>query len=236
MEKGICTVSVAAIRAEQSHQSEMTSQILYGETVDILEKAAKFIKIKMHFDGYEGWVDVQQISEISEEYFQERKTELVQNTLQMYSTSQGAILLSIGSEVNSEKADPIFLKTETVSETAQKFFNVPYLWSGRSFFGIDCSGFVQLVYKVHGISLPREAHQQSEVGEVLSFVEESKPGDLAFFENVDGQISHVGMMLEDQNIIHAYGKVRIDSLDSTGIFNKELNKHTHKLRFLRSVF
>lgn len=236
MEKGICTVSVAAIRAEQSHQSEMTSQILYGETVDILEKAAKFIKIKMHFDGYEGWVDVQQISEISEEYFQERKTELVQNTLQMYSTSQGVILLSIGSEVNSEKADPIFLKTEKVSETAQKFFNVPYLWSGRSFFGIDCSGFVQLVYKVHGISLPREAHQQSEVGEVLSFVEESKPGDLAFFENVDGQISHVGMMLEDQNIIHAYGKVRIDSLDSTGIFNKELNKHTHKLRFLRSVF
>ena len=236
MEKGICTVSVAAIRAEQSDQSEMTSQILYGETVDILEKAAKFIKIKMHFDGYEGWVDVQQISEISEEYFQERKTELVQNTLQMYSTSQGVILLSIGSEVNSEKADPIFLKTEKVSETAQKFFNVPYLWSGRSFFGIDCSGFVQLVYKVHGISLPREAHQQSEVGEVLSFVEESKPGDLAFFENVDGQISHVGMMLEDQNIIHAYGKVRIDSLDSTGIFNKELNKHTHKLRFLRSVF
>lgn len=236
MEKGICTVSVAAIRAEQSHQSEMTSQILYGETVDILEKAAKFIKIKMHFDGYEGWVDVQQISEISEEYFQQRKTELVQNTLQMYSTSQGVILLSIGSEVNSEKADPIFLKTEKVSETAQKFFNVPYLWSGRSFFGIDCSGFVQLVYKVHGISLPREAHQQSEVGEVLSFVEESKPGDLAFFENLDGQISHVGMMLEDQNIIHAYGKVRIDSLDSTGIFNKELNKHTHKLRFLRSVF
>ena len=236
MEKGICTVSVAAIRAEQSDQSEMTSQILYGETVDILEKAAKFIKIKMHFDGYVGWVDVQQISEISEEYFQERKTELVQNTLQMYSTSQGVILLSIGSEVNSEKADPIFLKTEKVSETAQKFFNVPYLWSGRSFFGIDCSGFVQLVYKVHGISLPREAHQQSEVGEVLSFVEESKPGDLAFFENLDGQISHVGMMLEDQNIIHAYGKVRIDSLDSTGIFNKELNKHTHKLRFLRSVF
>ena len=236
MEKGICTVSVAAIRAEQSHQSEMTSQILYGETVDILEKAAKFIKIKMHFDGYEGWVDVQQISEISEEYFQERKTELVQNTLQMYSTSQGVILLSIGSEVTSEKADPIFLKTAMVSETAQKFFNVPYLWSGRSFFGIDCSGFVQLVYKVHGISLPREAHQQSEVGEVLSFVEESKPGDLAFFENLDGQISHVGMMLEDQNIIHAYGKVRIDSLDSTGIFNKELNKHTHKLRFLRSVF
>ena len=236
MNKGICTVSVAAIRAEQSHQSEMTSQLLYGETVDILEAKGKFIKVKMHFDGYEGWIDAQQIAEISEDYFLERKTELVLNTIQMYNTSQGAIVLSMGSEVNSEKDKTSFLNVETVSETAQKFLNVPYLWSGRSFFGIDCSGFVQLIYKVHGISLPREAQQQSEIGEVLSFVEESKPGDLAFFENEEGKISHVGMMLNNQEIIHAYGKVRIDSLDSTGIFNKELNKHTHKLRFLRSIF
>lgn len=236
MNKGICTVSVAAIRAEESHQSEMTSQLLYGETVDILESKGKFIKIKMDFDGYEGWIDAQQISEISEEYFLERKTELVLNTIQMYNTSQGPIVLSIGSEVNSEKTEPLFLNVETVSETAKQFLNVPYLWSGRSFFGIDCSGFVQLIYKVHGISLPREAQQQSEIGEVLSFVEESKPGDLAFFENDEGKITHVGMMLKDYQIIHASGKVRIDSLDSTGIFNKELNKHTHRLRFLRSVF
>ncbi|MDP2454897.1 MULTISPECIES: C40 family peptidase [unclassified Kaistella] len=236
MNKGICTVSVAAIRAEESHQSEMTSQLLYGETVDILESKGKFIKVKMDFDGYEGWIDAKQISEISEEYFLERKTELVLNPIQMYNTSQGPILLSIGSEVNSEKTEPSFLHVETVSETAKQFLNVPYLWSGRSFFGIDCSGFVQLIYKVHGISLPREAQQQSEIGEVLSFVEESKPGDLAFFENEEGKITHVGMMLNDYQIIHASGKVRIDSLDSTGIFNKELNKHTHRLRFLRSVF
>lgn len=236
MNKGICTVSVAAIRAEESHQSEMTSQLLYGETVDILESKGKFIKVKMDFDGYEGWIDAKQISEISEEYFLERKTELVLNPIQMYKTSQGPILLSIGSEVNSEKTEPSFLNVETVSETAKQFLNVPYLWSGRSFFGIDCSGFVQLIYKVHGISLPREAQQQSEIGEVLSFVEESKPGDLAFFENEEGKITHVGMMLSDYQIIHASGKVRIDSLDSTGIFNKELNKHTHRLRFLRSIF
>ncbi|WHF50465.1 C40 family peptidase [Chryseobacterium gotjawalense] len=236
MNKGICTVSVAAIRAEQSHQSEMTSQLLYGETFDILESTGKFVKVKMDFDGYEGWIDAQQISDISEEYFLQRKTELVLNTVQMYNTSQGAILLSIGSEVNSDNAKPSFLKVETISETAKQFLNVPYLWRGRSFFGTDCSGFVQLIYKVHGISLPREAQHQSEIGEVLSFVEESKPGDLAFFENAEGKISHVGMMLDNQEIIHAYGKVRIDSLDSTGIFNKELNKHTHKLRFLRSIF
>ena len=236
MNKGICTVSVAAIRAEQSHQSEMTSQLLYGETVEILQTKGKFIKVKMHFDGYEGWIDFQQIAEISDDYFDERKTQLVSNTVQMYNTSQGPILLSMGSEVNSEKTSPTFLNLETISETAKQFLNVPYLWSGRSFFGIDCSGFVQLIYKVHGISLPREAQQQSEVGDVLSFVEESKPGDLAFFEDEEGRICHVGMMLTDHEIIHASGKVRIDSLDSTGIFNKELNKHTHKLRFLRSIF
>lgn len=236
MNKGICTVSVAAIRAEQSHQSEMTSQLLYGETVEILQNKGKFLKVKMHFDGYEGWIDSQQIVEISDDYFTERKTELVSNTVQMYNTSQGPILLSMGSEVNSEKIDPVFLNLETMSATAKQFLNVPYLWSGRSFFGIDCSGFVQLIYKAHGISLPREAQQQSEIGEVLSFVEESKPGDLAFFEDEEGRICHVGMMLADHEIIHASGKVRIDSLDSTGIFNKELNKHTHKLRFLRSIF
>ena len=236
MNKGICTVSVAAIRAEQSHQSEMTSQLLYGETVEILQNKGKFLKVKMHFDGYEGWIDSQQIVEISDDYFTERKTKLVANTVQMYNTSQGPILLSMGSEVNSEKTDPVFLNFETISETAKQFLNVPYLWSGRSFFGIDCSGFVQLIYKAHGITLPREAQQQSEIGEVLSFVEESKPGDLAFFEDEEGRICHVGMMLADHEIIHASGKVRIDSLDSTGIFNKELNKHTHKLRFLRSIF
>ena len=236
MNKGICTVSVAAIRAEQSHQSEMTSQLLYGETVEILQTKGKFIKVKMHFDGYEGWIDSQQIAEISDDYFDERKTQLVSNTVQMYNTSQGPILLSMGSEVNSEKTSPSFLSLETISETAKQFLNVPYLWSGRSFFGIDCSGFVQLIYKAHGISLPREAQQQSEVGDVLSFVEESKPGDLAFFEDEEGRICHVGMMLTDHEIIHASGKVRIDSLDSTGIFNRELNKHTHKLRFLRSIF
>ncbi|KEY17742.1 C40 family peptidase [Kaistella antarctica] len=236
MDKGICTVSVAAIRAEQSHQSEMTSQLLYGETVDVLEDKGKFIKIKMDFDGYEGWIDAQQISKISEDYFDHRKTQLVNSTLQMYNTSQGAILLSIGSEVNSEKSETEFLKKQDVAETAKQFLNVPYLWSGRSFFGIDCSGFVQLIYKVHGISLPREAQPQAEIGKVLSFVEESKAGDLAFFENTDGLITHVGMMLNNQEIIHAYGKVRVDLLDSTGIFNKELNKHTHKLRFLRSIF
>ena len=237
MDQGICTVSVASLRAENSHQSELTSQILYGETVDVFETSGDFFKVKMHFDGYEGFVSTNQISLISKEFLSTRKVEILQESCDFFHLPEGRTLLSVGSEINSEKEISLpKISPENITQTSKQFLNVPYLWSGRSFFGIDCSGFVQLVYKLYGISLPRDSYQQAIIGEVLSFVEESKPGDLAFFENEDGQITHVGIMLDHKEIIHAYGKVRIDSLDSTGIFNRELKKHTHKLRFLRSIF
>lgn len=236
MEKGICNVSVAPLRANNSHQSEMVSQILFGESVEILEVKQDFAKIKMDFDNYEGWVDTKQITKISDENYANRKSKILIETIGIYNLNEEKHLLSMGSELNVDAE--ISLKeatSESISETAKLFLNVPYLWSGRSFFGIDCSGFSQLIYKVHGISLPRDAYQQAQIGTVLDFVEESEPGDLAFFENEEGRITHVGIMLEDQQIIHAYGKVRIDSLDSSGIFNRELNKHTHKLRFVKRI-
>ncbi len=236
MNKGICTVAVAPLRAEASHQSEMTSQLLYGETFEIIENGQKFSRIKMDFDGYEGWADLQQFKPIEQQEYQQKNTEILTNVFTQIETPLGNFLLSAGSEVHGETQDytPQEL-CSNIDETAKCFLNVPYLWSGRSFFGIDCSGFVQLVYKLHGMQLPREAKDQAKVGEVLSFIEEAQPGDLAFFENADGEIVHVGIILEDQRIIHAFGKVRIDFLDSAGIFNTELNKHTHKLRFLRTL-
>ncbi|MBN9311429.1 MAG: hydrolase Nlp/P60 [Chryseobacterium sp. 39-10] len=233
--KSLCTVSVAPIRAENSHQSEMTTQLLYGESCEILETIGSFAKIKIDFDDYEGWVDLKQIAPISDEDFAQRKTEIVNRLFGVYDLMDGSTLLSIGSELHSETGNLLAKEIGSVASTALQFLNVPYLWSGRSFFGIDCSGFSQLVYKVHGIRLPREAHQQAELGTVLDFLEEAVPGDLAFFENKEGKISHVGIMLEDQKIIHAFGKVRIDVLDSSGIFNKELNQHTHQLRFLKRI-
>lgn len=227
--KAVCTVSTAPLRAENSHKAEMVSQVLYGESMEVMETDGKFSKIKMDFDGYEGWVDSKQISVISEN----RKRNLVTKPFEIFSLEDGETLLSIGSEVEFETEN--LDENQSISDTAKLFLNVPYLWSGRSFFGIDCSGFSQLVYKVHGISLPRDSYQQAEIGQVLSFVEESEPGDLAFFENEEGKITHVGIMLENQKIIHSYGKVRIDLLDSSGIFNKDLGKHTHKLRFVRRV-
>ncbi|MCD1115895.1 C40 family peptidase [Chryseobacterium turcicum] len=237
MNKGICTVTVAPVRAENSDKAEIVTEILYGESADILEVNKNWTKIKMHYDGYEGWMDTKQIKPVTEEYLSNRKVNLITEDFSSVMTLEGKTLLSMGSEVEfpavaSRRSHDT---RESIALTAKEFLNIPYLWGGKSFFAVDCSGFVQLVYKIHNVKMPRDTYQQAEVGETLSFVEESQPGDLAFFENSEGKIIHVGIMLENQKIIHASGKVRIDTLDSSGIFNKEMNKHTHKLRVIKSV-
>ena len=120
-------------------------------------------------------------------------------------------------------------------DTTYLYLNAPYLWGGKTPFGIDCSGFTQMVYKLNGYKLLRDASQQALQGEALSFIEESEPGDLAFFDNEDGKIIHVGIIMEDNYIIHASGKIRIDRLDHLGIYNAETNKHTHKLRVIKKI-
>ncbi|KQK26340.1 hydrolase Nlp/P60 [Chryseobacterium aquaticum] len=237
MNKGICVVTVAPVRAENSDRAEIVTEMLFGESADILEVNKNWTKIKMHYDGYEGWMDTKQIKHITDEHLTNRKVTLITENFASIMTNDGRTLLSMGSEVEyaavaSRRSHNL---RESIALTAKEFLNVPYLWGGKSFFAVDCSGFVQLVFKIHNIKLPRDTYQQAEVGEVLSFVEESQPGDLAFFENSEGKIIHVGIMLENQKIIHASGKVRIDTLDSSGIFNKEMNKHTHKLRVIKSV-
>lgn len=237
MNKGICVVTVAPVRAENSDRVEIVTEMLFGESADILEVNKNWTKIKMHYDGYEGWMDTKQIKHITDEHLTNRKVTLITENFASIMTNDGRTLLSMGSEVEyaavaSRRSHNL---RESIALTAKEFLNVPYLWGGKSFFAVDCSGFVQLVFKIHNIKLPRDTYQQAEVGEVLSFVEESQPGDLAFFENSEGKIIHVGIMLENQKIIHASGKVRIDTLDSSGIFNKEMNKHTHKLRVIKSV-
>lgn len=234
--KAIAKVSVVPVRAENSDKAEIVTQILFGESLDILEVKGIWTKVKLHFDGYEGWVDTKQISPISDEDFVQRKTELITDSVLFYKNKDIKMLLSIGSEVEAEsEKEKIGDIRERIVETALAFLKVPYLWGGRSFFGIDCSGLTQIVYKANRIKLPRDAYQQAEIGEVLNFIEEAEVGDLAFFENDAGKIVHVGIMLEDQKIIHAHGEVRIDELDSIGIFNKEQNKHTHRLRFVKKI-
>ncbi|CEJ70820.1 Gamma-D-glutamyl-L-lysine endopeptidase [Chryseobacterium oranimense G311] len=237
MNKGICNVTVAPVRADSSDRAEIVTEILFGESADILEVNKNWTRIRMHYDGYEGWMDTKQLKPVTEEELAKRKVTIVTEDFSSVLMNDGKTLLSMGSEVEfpavaSRRSHDL---RESIALAAKEFLNVPYLWGGKSFFAVDCSGFTQLVYKIHDIKLPRDTYQQAEVGVPLTFVEESQPGDLAFFENPEGKIIHVGIMLDNQKIIHASGKVRIDTLDSTGIFNKEMNKHTHKLRVIKNV-
>lgn len=236
MSRAVASVSVVPVRFEGSDRAEIITQVLYGESVEILSQEGNWVHIKMDFDGYEGWADAKQFKIILDENISESKISLVMQPFLEYGFGDEKLLLSIGSEIESDVVETVVANTRGfIADTAQKFLNVPYLWGGRSFFGIDCSGFTQIVYKVSGIKIPRDAYQQAEVGQVLDFIEEAQAGDLAFFENEEGRITHVGIMLEDRKIIHAHGKVRIDELDSVGIFNKDQNKHTHKLRFIKTL-
>ncbi|MGK0175927.1 MAG: cell wall-associated NlpC family hydrolase, partial [Ulvibacter sp.] len=124
---------------------------------------------------------------------------------------------------------------ENLINTAFMYLNTPYLWGGKTPFGIDCSGLTQMVYKLCGYKLLRDASQQAMQGEVLSFIEESEPGDLAFFDNSEGDIVHVGIIMKDNYIIHAHGKVRIDRIDHSGIYNIDTRRHTHKLRVIKKI-
>ena len=235
MNKAICSVTVAPVRKEPSEKVEMVSQILFGESCDILEEQKHWTKIKMHYDDYEGWIDAKQLKHVDDNFLTNRKVTMITENFSSVMMKDGRTLLSMGSEVEfpavaSRRSHDL---RESIVLTAKEFLNIPYLWAGKSFFGVDCSGLVQLVFKIHNIKFPRDSYQQAELGEALSFVEESLPGDIAFFENSEGKVVHVGIMMENQQIIHASGKVRIDTLDSTGIFNKEQNLHTHKLRFVK---
>jgi hypothetical protein len=253
MKYGISNLSIIPMRDEAADQAEMVNQILFGEHFKVLEIRKKWSKIRLAHDNYEGWVCNKQWIEISEEDYKQLDKDVSTITTDILDIitkdhHQPIVICSIlptyksgHALINNEmyKFDglttPGFTQKEKLVENALMYLNAPYLWGGRSPLGIDCSGFSQMVYRLQGISLPRDAYQQAEVGTTLSFVEESEPGDLAFFDNKEGKITHVGIILADNHIIHASGKVRIDRIDQQGIFNTEIGSHTHKLRLIKSI-
>lgn len=228
MQKTYCKVAILSIRKSPNETSEMISQMLYGETCEIIEQKGDYAKIITDFDEVSGWV---LLYALGVENRQGSRRVLHHK----FAYLNGETLLSLGSEVytNVEKIQNV--DNATIIKIAKNFLNTPFLYGGRSIFGVDASALVQLVYKVLGVSLPRFAFQQAEYGTTLDFVEESEGGEIAFFDDENGEICHAGIMLSDYKILHCYGKVRVDSLDSTGIFNEELNKHTHKLRFIKRI-
>ncbi|HOY14766.1 MAG TPA: C40 family peptidase [Saprospiraceae bacterium] len=254
---GICAVACAPIRIKPDDTMEMVSQLLFGETIKILQKKGKnWIKIECTNDGYIGWMDPKMLLLITEKQFIKCKQGLAYsvdlvsylingdvNTPVLLGTTLPAFdgmslqmpeskLIFNGSAINPEVQKP---STEMMVKIAKKYLNAPYLWGGRSPFGIDCSGFTQVLFKIWGFALPRDAYQQANLGELIDFVELAQEGDLAFFDNAEGKITHVGMVLANQEIIHASGRVRIDKLDHEGIFNKQTKKYTHHLKFIKRI-
>jgi hypothetical protein len=256
MKHGISTLSIVPIRMEPTHRSQQVSQLLFGETYEILTTQDTWLKIACQYDGYEGWIDQNQHSTVSDKDFYAINEASKGIALELAgSASSNAYSLPIvtGSSLpffdglnfkigrekfiyNGQAIIPDTPNNSIMERVALRYLNAPYLWGGRSPFGIDCSGFTQIVFKFCGVALNRDAYQQAEQGTVLNFVEETQSGDLAFFANADSKIIHVGIILKDQRIIHASGKVRIDKLDHFGIYNTETKKYSHQLKLIKRFF
>lgn len=258
---GICNIALIPLRAQPSHKSEMVSQLLFGDSFEILDQKQNWSLVKMTYDEYEGWVDSQQVQVISPAYYEK----LLTATHPITDLSTHAILMKLGHDellhllpgstlplkgeediFSVDGTDYLFLGqdritdsssfTEEVEEVARFYLNAPYLWGGRSLFGIDCSGFTQMVYKHFGRKIARDAYQQATIGDPIHSVHDSRPGDLAFFDAGEGRITHVGIVISDSKIIHASGHVKIDKLDEKGIFNVQSNEYTHQLRIIKRLF
>lgn len=224
--KGIAFLTVIPMRSEPSDKAEMTNQVLFGETFSIIEQQEKWSKIKLQHDNYEGWIDNKQWQPLGK--INEDKS--VVTSLFIKKETQ---LFLAGSFVNF---DTIINKRSLIA-TAKLFLNTPYLWGGRTFAGIDCSGFTQIVFRMHGIPLKRDAYQQQTQGKKIS-LKNIQNNDLAFFANKNGKIIHVGILFKEKNttkIIHASGYVRIDTLDEQGIFNEETNNYSHQLHSIKRI-
>lgn len=229
---GICTLSAVSVRKEPRHESELVTELLFNDLYEVVDNEGDWLRIKMEYDDYEGWIRSLQHFEIKEDAYRAlaaNECYVVNKPVELYDSK----ILSFGTTIYSY--DKQCIEANSFINNALSLLDVPYRWGGRTVFGIDCSAFVQLCAKTIGIRLPRDASQQVECGEDVYFLTEAQPGDLAFFENEEHSIVHVGIILDSERIIHASGKVRIDSLDQTGIFNKELGRHTHFLGTIKRI-
>jgi len=256
-QRGICRLGLAPVRASGSDKAEMVTQLLFGDHYSVTEISddGKWVHIVIEFDQYSGWIDKKQHTEISEDYFEHLNNVEFKISTDITSTilyKKRLLQIIIGSilpissselfEVNEQFAFNGSSKNigdrkgiDFIKQLSKAYMNAPYQWGGKSPFGIDCSGLTQQLFKLAGYKLKRDASQQFLQGVTVDTVEESKPGDLAFFKNEKCKITHVGIVLENENILHASGYVRIDKLDHNGIFVEEISNYTHNLEGIKRI-
>ena len=257
MKFAICHNSVVPVRNSTSNRSEQISQLLYGEMVEILEtKGTIWTKIRCTWDNCIGWVISRQVKPITanEHELFELKYAYCLDLFQPLMSDNESMPICIGSRLpdfdgmkfnfdgkayhySGQAVFPENLhpQTDKILKIAKRYLSAPYQWGGRSPMGIDSGGFTQMVFKLVGIKLLRTAEQQVHQGRLIDFIEQAQPGDLAFFENKVGNITHSGILLPDEKIIHTAEKVRIDKVDHFGIYSDELKKYTHRLRVIKRI-
>ena len=256
---GIITLSLVPLRESNNECSEMVSQLLFGECVKIVEVQDKWLKVRNISDNYIGWADRKMIDPFSLEAFQmlqmnAQPVKVCVPLSQCWKKSSNEKVLLPASSVlwlnennecvfGCEKYEynftEIFVQTsqpdKQIIHYARQFLNTPYLWGGKSVLGIDCSGLVQVVFSIIGIQLPRDASQQIEIGTTVTSLQQAKTGDLAFFANEEGRVVHVGILINEEQIIHASGWVKIEQIDANGIISSITKEYSHKLFAIRQI-
>lgn len=254
MNTALCIVPAAAIRREPNYQSEITSQLLFGEAAELISNHGDWVELVCLYDGYAGFCQRNQLTEVPAVIAEQDQVPLVNTWSGVIFVNEARMHVPFGSavpalqngeaiwgELRIKSSSKLVMEgayvfdEESIRQVAFTFLNTAYLWGGRSVFGIDCSGFTQVLMRFFGKKLPRDAANQSMVGEDVGFLQEAKCGDLAFFDDAEGKIIHVGLLLNDREIIHAAGKVRIDTIDGAGIINRDNFVRTHKLRTIKRV-
>jgi gamma-D-glutamyl-L-lysine dipeptidyl-peptidase len=251
-----CCVPAGPMRKAPAHEAEMVSQLIFGECVTIIEASGtEWLRVACKYDGYQGWCQLSHVMLIDEPDFNKERSllaagwvnEIEYNGQQMVVPYGSSIAPFANAKPGSDKKKILFkgtpwnpgevkINNQVIEQVAFTFLNTAYLWGGKTVFGTDCSGFTQTVFKFLNLLLPRDAYAQAERGEAVDFLQEARCGDLAFFDNEDGRVIHVGILLDAQTIIHAAGKVRVDKIDNAGIINSETGLRTHRLRIIKRYF
>jgi hypothetical protein len=258
MSFGICINPLIPLRADHSDKSEMTDQLLFGEVFRLLEEKNSWYLISRLSDNYKGWFNSRYFIRYTEDEVKNHQNSeqiVLSLPLNRVTLNKEQLMLPAGSILPfyndrndsfkignqtyhvHEKPESISLnKGDFVKRTALRFLNAPYLWGGKTFFGIDCSGFTQIIYRAGGIVIPRDSRQQETIGTTVVTVQEAQTGDLAFFKNIKTGMMHTGILIGDGQLIHASDKVRIDPVDKQGIYNREIKAYTHRLRSVKRLF
>ena len=250
LDYGYCKLTVVPIRASNSDASEIVTQLLFGDLVEIIEKGKPWIKIRFPQENYEGWMDFKQLTYLNHLEYKTLLNEPVtylKDAMAFVKGPTGLQTLFLGSALRNLNASSMRLGEETYTflqapnqenkslvEKAMAYLNAPYLWGGKSLFGIDCSALVQNCLKAEGIILPRDASQQVNSGISVNF-EDRQVGDIPFFINAKGKVHHVGILINKNEIIHAAVQVRIDQFDDRGIFRKDFDDYTHQYYSIRRI-